>query len=194
MARRTISRAATNRALGYFTSWPSTACSAEPRVPPFETSRPAASETISDGICETRPSPTDSLVKTSAASRERHVVPRRADHDAAENIDRQNDQAGDGVAADEFGGAVHRAEEGAFLFEFAAAALRFLLVDQAGMKIGVDRHLLAGNGVQGEARADFRDTRRALGDDDEIDRDQDGEDDQADDEIAAHHELARSRR
>ena len=36
-------------------------------MPPLETSRPAASETISAGICETRPSPTDNLVNTSAA-------------------------------------------------------------------------------------------------------------------------------
>ena len=69
-----------------------------------------------------------------------------------------------------------------------------LFVDQAGREIGVDRHLLAGNGVEGEARADFGDTRRALGDDEEIDRDQDEEDDDADDEIAAHDETARSRR
>ena len=102
-------------------------------------------------------------------------------------------QAGDGVAAHEFRGAVHRAEEGAFLFEFAPAKLRCLVVDHAGRKIGIDRHLLAGNGVEGEARADFGDTRRALGDDDEIDDDQDEEDDQADDEIAAHHEAAKSR-
>ena len=56
-------------------------------------------------------------------------------------------------------------------------------------QIRVDRHLLAGDGVEREARADFGDTRRALGDHDEIDRDQDREDDQADDEVAAHDEL-----
>ena len=98
-------------------------------------------------------------------------------------------QAGDRIAAHEFRGAVHRTEEGAFLLQFAAAQLRFLLVDHAGRKVGVDRHLLAGDGVEGEARADFGDTRRALGDDDEVDDDQDQEDDQADDEIAAHHQL-----
>src|SRR6478735_4012782 len=43
------------------------AFSAEPRVPPLETSRPAASETIRAGTWVTRPSPTDSFVKTSAA-------------------------------------------------------------------------------------------------------------------------------
>ena len=72
--------------------------------------------------------------------------------------------------------------------------MRYLLVDEAGREVGVDRHLLAGNGVEGEARADLGDARRALGDDQEVDRHQDDEDDDADDEIAAHHEAARSRR
>jgi hypothetical protein len=44
--------------------------------------------------------------------------------------------------------------------------------------------LLARDRIEREARADLRDTRGALGDDDEIDRDKDGEDDQADDEVA----------
>ena len=126
----------------------------------------------------TRPSPTDSLVKTSAASAERHAVARHADDDAAEDVDRRDDEAGDGVAAHEFRGAVHRAEEGAFLLQLAAAALRLLVVDQAGGEVGVDRHLLAGDGVEGEAGADLGDARRALGDDDEIHRDQDQEDDE----------------
>ena len=30
------------------------------------------------------------------------------------------------------------------------------------MKVGVDRHLLAGHGVQGESRRDFGDAPRAL--------------------------------
>ncbi len=144
---------------------------------------------MSAGICDTRPSPTDSLVKTSAARCQRHAVARDADDDAAENIDAENDEAGDGVAAHEFRGAVHRAEEGALLLEFAPPLLGDLLVDEAGRKVGVDRHLLAGNGVEGEARADFGDARRALGDDQEVDRHQNQKDDDADDEIAAHDEA-----
>ena len=41
-----------------------------------------------------------------------------------------------------------------------------------------------------EARPDFRDAPGALGDDDEIHDHEDGEDDDADDEIAAHDEVA----
>ena len=45
-----------------------TALSAEPRVPPLATRRPAASEMMRAGIWVTRPSPTESLVKMSAAA------------------------------------------------------------------------------------------------------------------------------
>ena len=53
--------------------------------------------------------------------RERQPVARDADHDAPENVDRQDDEGGDRVAAHELGGAVHRAEESALLFELAPA-------------------------------------------------------------------------
>ena len=39
--------------------------------------------------------------------------------------------------------------------QLGAAALWPRLVDQAGVQVGIHRHLLAGHGVQGEARADF---------------------------------------
>jgi hypothetical protein len=77
---------------------------------------------------------------------------------------------------------------------FASSSLRRrlagVLVDQAGRQVGVDRHLLAGHGVEGEAGRDFGDAARALGDDDEVHDHQDREDDDADDEVAAHHEVA----
>ncbi len=111
-------------------------------------------------------------------------MPEITDDDAAENVDGGDDEARNRIAADEFRGAVHRAEERAFLFQLAAAALRLLLIDDAGGQVRIDRHLLAGNGVEGKACADFSDTRRTLGDDDEVDGDQDQEDDQTDNEIA----------
>ncbi len=168
------------------------AISAEPRVPPLETRRPAASEMISAGICVTRPSPTDSRTNTSAAMTEIHVVAGDTDDDAAENVDGRDDDAGDCVAAHELRGTVHRTEEGAFLFELAPAPHRLLLVDVAGGEIGIDGHLLAGNGVEGEAGANLGDARCTLGDDEEVDRDQDDEHHGADDEVAAHHEVGKS--
>jgi hypothetical protein len=59
----------------------------------------------------------------------------------------------------------------------ACGAAGLFLVDQAGGQVGVDRHLLAGHGVEGEARRDFGDAARTLGDDDEVHDDEDDEDD-----------------
>ena len=118
---------------------------------------------------------------------------RHADDDAAEHVDGENDDARNRVAAHELGRAVHRTEEGAFLLQFATTHLRFLVVDVTGREIGVDRHLFAGNRIEREARADFRDTRGALGDDEKVDRDQDREHDHADDEVAAHHQVCEAR-
>src|SRR5690606_29280194 len=108
------------------------------------------------------------------------------------DIDEGDDEAGNGVAAHEFGGAVHIAEEGAFAFEFGAALLGSVLVDQASRKVGVDGHLLAGHGVEAEAGGHFGDTARTLGDDDEVHDHEDDEDHRADDEIAAGDEIAES--
>jgi len=146
-------------------------------VPPLETSRPADRQ----------------LDERIERPLERQIVAGHADDHAAENVDGRDDQASDGIAANEFRRTVHGAEELAFFFEFAAAADRFLFIDGAGRKIGVDRHLLAGQRVERKPRADFRDTRRALGDDDKIDGDENDEDDDADDEIAAHHKLGEAR-
>src|SRR5580704_17137443 len=111
------------------------------------------------------------------------------DH-AADDIDQNYQKSGNGIAAHEFRGAGHGAEEAGFIFQVLAPPPRFLLVDQAGGEIGVDRHLLAGHGVQVEAGSDFGDAPGAFGDDDEIHYHQDREHDDADDEIAAHDEAA----
>ena len=60
----------------------------------------------------------------------------------------------------------------------------------AGVQVGVDRHLPARHAVQGEPRGHFADARGALGDDHELDDDDDHEDDQPDDDAVAGDELA----
>ena len=121
---------------------------------------------------------------------ERHAVLRHADDDAGDDVDDGDEQAGDRVAAHEFRGAVHGAEERALVLQVLAALAGGGLVDEAGREVGVDRHLLAGHGVEGEARRDLGDAAGALGDDHEVHDDEDREHDDADDEIAAHHEMA----
>ena len=118
------------------------------------------------------------------------AILRDADQCAAQDVDHRHDDPGDGVALDEFHRPVHRPEHLAFLGDLLAAALRFFHVDGARPEIGVDGHLLAGHGVQGEARADFGNPLGALGDHQELDDGEDDEHHRADDEITAHRELA----
>ena len=120
------------------------------------------------------------------------VVDEYTDGETAEEVDQQNQDAGNGIATDELRGTVHRAVEVGFLGHLLAPCLGIFLSQQAGIEVGVDSHLLARQGVQGEARGDFRDALAALGDDDEVDDHQDHEHHQADDEVAADHHLAES--
>ncbi len=121
---------------------------------------------------------------------DRHAVADRTEDQAADDVGGEDQQAGDRVALHELGRTVHRAVEIGFGRHFDAARLGFFRRDQAGIEIGVDRHLLAGQGIQGEARRHFGHAAGALGHDDHVDDDQDGEDEQADDIVAADQEGA----
>ena len=113
----------------------------------------------------------------------------RADGQPADDVDRGDQQAGDGVAADEFRRTVHGAVEAAFFLEFAAAAAGNFFVDEAGVHFRVDGHLLAGHGIEAEAGGDFGDAAGTFGDDHEVHHEEDGEEDEADDDVAAHQEA-----
>ena len=106
-----------------------------------------------------------------------------ADKQSADDVDQNDDDARDGVAADELAGAVHRAEEVGLLGDLLPATLGLALVDDAGVQVGVDGHLLAGHAVEGESGGHLADARGPLGDDHELDHDDDREDDQADHDI-----------
>ena len=120
---------------------------------------------------------------------ERQVVLHDSDQQAAEDVDEQDQDAGDGVAADELAGAVHGAVEVGLLADLLAPRAGVLAGEQAGVEVGVDGHLPAGHGVQHEAGADFRDPLGALGHHHEVDDGEDHEDDEADRVVAADHEV-----
>jgi len=130
---------------------------------------------MSAGIWVTRPSPTVSNRVAAGGFGEADALLGDADDHAADDVDEHHQQPGDGIAADEFGGAVHGAEERGLILELLAPPARLLFVDQAGREVGVDRHLLARHGVEVEARRDFGDAPRAFGDHHEIDDHQDRE-------------------
>jgi hypothetical protein len=120
---------------------------------------------------------------------ERHVLHQRADGDAADHVDDQDQDTGDRIAAHELGGAVHGAVEVRFGGHVLAARLGLFLVDQAGVQVGVDRHLLARQRVQREARRHFRNTLGTLGHHHEVDDHQDHEHHDTDHVVAADDDL-----
>ena len=113
-----------------------------------------------------------------------------ADGHAADEVDDRDDDGGDCVALDELRATVHGSVEVGLRGDLLAAAACFVVVDEPGVEVCVDGHLLAGHRVQGEAGADFGHALSTLGDDHELDDDQDQEDDQADDDRAADDEVA----
>ena len=107
-----------------------------------------------------------------------------------QDIDEGDDDTGDGVAANELVRAIH----GAVILRLAADLQPplpgFDLVDQAGIQIGVDAHLFAGHGIQGETGGHFGDAAGTFGDYHEIDHHEDHENDHPDQVVASDDEVA----
>ena len=112
---------------------------------------------------------------------ERHVLLQDADREPADQVDEHDHDGGDRVALHELRGTVHRAVEVGLVGGLLAAALRFGLVDEPGVEVGVDRHLLSGHRVEGEPSRDLGDASGTVRDHDELDHDEDEEDHEADD-------------
>ena len=113
-----------------------------------------------------------------------------ADQQAGDDVDGGNQDRGQRVALVEARRAVHGAVELGLAGNRLAAPARLGLVDQAGIHVGVDGHLLAGQRVQGEARRDLGGAHRAVRDDQKLNGDQGQKQHEADHIVAAHDELA----
>ena len=119
----------------------------------------------------------------------RHPLLKDSDQEAGNDVDDHDEDGGQRISLAEAGGAVHRSAELRFPGNRLAACASLVGVDQAGIQIGVDRHLLAGHGIEGEARRYFGGTNRAVADDQILNRDECDEDDKTDDVVAANHKL-----
>ena len=119
---------------------------------------------------------------------EAELVRHNPEADARQQVQDGDHQARDGIALDKLRGAVERAEEGGFFLFALAADLGFFMADRADGQIRVDRQLLAGHGVKGEARADFRHAPGAFRDHHEIHNHDDAEYNEADEQVSAHDE------
>ena len=101
-----------------------------------------------------------------------HILLDDTDDQSADDVDENDNDSGDRIAPDELACAVHCPVEVGFPFDLAPAPAGLRIGDQAGVQVGIDAHLLARHGVEGETGGDFGDARRALGDDDEVDQDE----------------------
>ncbi len=133
--------------------------------------------------------PIESSAKVPSASTGRHRVVRNADDEAADDVEYDYEKRCDRVALDEFPRAVHRAVEVGFLLNERALAPRPERIEDAGVNVGIDRHLLTGHRVERKTRGDLGDALRTGRNDDELDDDEHRERDRADDEVPAHDEL-----
>jgi len=143
----------------------------------------------SAGICETRPSPMVRMpyrCTASPAVKPIMVTPMMMPATMLMPVMMRPAMAS---ALHELHGAVHRAEELRLAVELGAPVAGFVQVEGSSSEVGVDGHLLAGHGVEGEAGGDLGDALGALGDDQELDDGQDEEDDHADHEVAANQNL-----
>ena len=125
-----------------------------------------------------------------AGFRQRHALLHNANKDAAQNVHGDHEDAENRVALHVLGGTVHGAVKVGGARDFIATDACFLFVNQTRRQVGVDGHLLAGHRVEGKTRRHFGNTSGTLGDDDEIDADEQQEDDNADSVVAADDKLA----
>jgi hypothetical protein len=91
---------------------------------------------------------TDRQQRVRCSDRERHPLLHDADHEAADDVDEDDDDRRDGVAAHELRCAVHRAVEVGRALDVFAALARFGFGDQPGVEVGVDGQLFAGHRVE----------------------------------------------
>ena len=64
-----------------------------------------------------------------------HALLHDADGETAQHVDQRDENGGNGVAAHEFAGAVHRAVKIRFLLDLAAARAGLGFVDHAGVQV-----------------------------------------------------------
>ncbi len=116
-----------------------------------------------------------------------------ADQESGDDVDGGEQNGGERVTLAEAGGAVHGAVELGFAGDGLAAGAGLVFVDESGVEVGVDRHLLAGHGIEGEARRDLGGADRAVADDQELNGDERDEEHEADDVVAADDKLSEGR-
>ncbi len=113
-----------------------------------------------------------------------------ADQQAGDDVDGGNQNGGQRVPLVEARRAVHGAVELGLAGDRLAPPPRLGLVDQPGVHVGVDGHLLARQRIEREPRRHLGGAHGAVRDHQELNGDQGQKQHEADHVVAAHHELA----
>ena len=103
-----------------------------------------------------------------------------------------DENARDCVTSNELAGTVHGAVELRFTRDIFTTFARRRFVDESRIQIGIDRHLLAGHGIQRETSRHLGDATGTLRDDDELNDYDDHEDDETEYEVATDYHVAES--
>ena len=114
-----------------------------------------------------------------------------ANHEAADDIDKQNEQTRDRIAPNKFGGTIHRSVKVCFSGHIGATNPGFFLGQNTRIHISINGHLLTGHRVQGKSRRYLGHPASTLGHDHKIDNDQDRKNHQTDRVITANHKFAK---
>ena len=122
--------------------------------------------------------------------RELHALLHDADGDAGEKVDDDDDDAGDRIAAHELRRTVHGAIEVRLVLDLESPLACLVVGDLTCVQVSIDRHLLAGHGIEREARGDLGNTPRTLRDYHKLYHHDYQEHDDADDHVAADDEVA----
>ncbi|MNO76720.1 hypothetical protein D3C76_677990 [compost metagenome] len=105
---------------------------------------------------------------------------RHTDYETANQVNKQNDDTGNGIPFDEFTRPVHRTIEIGFTLDFTAAFPSLLLINQPSVQVSVNTHLLTWHGVECKASGNLSHTLRTFSDYDKLDHYQDQEDNKTD--------------
>ena len=118
-----------------------------------------------------------------------HIALHHADDEAADNVDKDNDDSRDGITLDELAGTIHGTVEVSLPLNLLSALAGLRIGNGTLIQIRINGHLLTRHSIQGEACRYLCHALRALGNNHELDNNQNDENDKAYYCITAHNEV-----
>ena len=146
---------------------------------------PAAVDVRSAGICANKTLTDCQYGIDGKRLIDRHAFLNNTNYQSADDIYKDNNDTGNGIAPDKLAGTIHCAiKVGLHLNLFSSSAGR-RIIDEAGVEVGIYAHLFARHGIEGKPRGHFSDTTGAFCDYDKVNNHEDKKDNGAYDIIPA---------